>query len=503
MKFFSFTIVLVAISCHHTMGQLDYLLPEFTTKLDSIDLSIGSRDTIPSQALDRINKSEAIALSRIDSATKSMNQFVDTLSLRNLNITSYQHKLDSLYEIIRSKTFNSFTSKGDSLSVRVQGAANAFTKRVEKQKSFLDSLRVLGMGQKVFDKVLKSKVPKLPAVGEKFLDFSLPTITTGIITEDLSTVGLVSKYFSLPSTPKNLLRVPAGDLKGAEKNAGVVKNYSQRLKQEAGVLDIRKLPEIVEKKVTDLKIVTPVKKTIQEADGLTGNLKALGTLKDGDGIKKEGIGGVKRILVDQFAGKTKEIKSGMEQLSKYQKKYHSLADTRKLPKRPTTSLTGRPFVERLIPGVSFQLDKISPEWTGLNFSPYIGYQFSDRFKAHVGGTYRACIDIQGMEYNKLDNGIGFRAFANYKVVGNASVHIEGEIMKYSILSKVTTGYKLDNQGRCKSINFGISRTFALTKRFDWNIQILYNVLALRHLTFEQSTFRFGAQYKLKKAQPNN
>ncbi len=221
-----------------------------------------------------------------------------------------------------------------------------------------------------------------------------------------------------------------------------------------------------------------------------------------DKIRKK----VEQKYIDHFAGHEDKIKSETESMEKLQRKYHSLKDVRYPPKRRSNPESERTFMERIIFGSEFQIERSDPVWTGLHISPYLGYWFSDRFRLAIGGTESLSFDVKSLEIEHKDESYGYRIFGNYKVIRGLFSHLEFENI-YRTTPVYSGAHNLSSVHSRQwdpSILIGLFKTFSISSRISGQSQFLYDLFDVtRNFRFNQAAFRFGFEYRIaKKTFPN-
>src|SRR5690606_10240301 len=122
--------------------------------------------------------------------------------------------------------------------------------------------------------------------------------------------------------------------------------------------------------------VGAVKEQLQLADGIRDNafMEAAEKMKDPEALKEEVKQQAVKQAVNHFAGKEEVLQSAMEKMSQYKTKYESLNGLSEIRKRLPNAMHGKPFIERIVPGVAFQI--LRKDDLFLDVNPYIGYRIS-------------------------------------------------------------------------------------------------------------------------------
>jgi len=299
------------------------------------------------------------------------------------------------------------------------------------------------------------------------------------------------------------LKTEEQKIKGLEKKAG---EYKQDIKKvgKGEIKQMQALPKDAENAVSnvaemkDLKTETgqlkTTKNSLQQYNDLLQNMGTPKGLKEGGAIAT-------KEMPDLFAGNETKLQAGIAQLDKLKKKYHTIADSRYLPKHVPNEMKGKPLKDRLIPGLTLQLYK--GDKLGIDLSPYLMYRLTGKLRLGASGTYRLLINSKqwnirpGMVY-------GVRAMADYRWINSWYGHIEGEWMHYE--PAVQGQYRFPADPPLKEwnarLNVGMLRTYKISRRFMGQCQLLYNALDWTHFPQNRNTsVRFGFEYKFSAKKP--
>lgn len=378
----------------------------------------------------------------------------------NLRLSNLKAEVDAKKVLLDSlMAGNEFFDAGEVKRMLTLTETETYFERLSQQNSAL-----VPSGQTILPPVNVINGIDLPSI--------LPLADKLDISDELRKIRAVSGV----SAPKAL-----NQLKGSPA-AGIQAAAEKALLNSAGGDDILQATRSAEDLQHDFKSSVELLKDTQ-ASRINGNA-------------------IPKKYIDHLAGHEDKIQSEIQSLDKLQRKYHSVTDVRYLPKHRTNPEKGKPFVERVIIGTSFQIDRGSP-WTTLDVSPYIGYRFSDRLRACLGGTYQMSVDTRTLEFSRLNKVYGYRTFVNHRIFGGWFGHLEFEMIKTPIPRYFAPRLNLKNPTEPTWVPMayaGLFKTFSLGRRFQGQTQILYNFLAIaRNFDFNQVSFRFGFEYKLKKS----
>jgi hypothetical protein len=129
----------------------------------------------------------------------------------------------------------------------------------------------------------------------------------------------------------------------------------------------------------NVKQVGALKEELAGVDALKNNefMETAEMLKNPETIKTE----VVQKAVNHFEGKEEVLQQAMQTMAKYKQKYESLNSLSDIKKRPPNPLKAKPFIERLLPGVGFQV--LRNDDLLLDVNPYVGL-------SHLSPTHRRC-----------------------------------------------------------------------------------------------------------------
>ncbi len=133
--------------------------------------------------------------------------------------------------------------------------------------------------------------------------------------------------------------------------------------------------------------------------------------------KELAVNQAKEQAVNHFAGKEKELMAAMDQLSKAKTKVKDAEQVVDLFKKPANPMKGKPFVERLRPGINLQIQ--SRQNLMVDFNPQIGYWISGRFAAGIGWNERISFNSKKSSVHFDDRVYGPRSYVQVKVKGGS------------------------------------------------------------------------------------
>jgi hypothetical protein len=426
----------------------DSLLPSYY-EIDSIRHNFNL-------AADSLRAHYKNAVSKIDGKTRRLNKSVDSLAKLNLPIRVDTGKVDSLNQLRRS-TENEFTSRLQALKARTIGKLDA----LDLPPEFKEPLQELI--QKVDALEFNSDIIKIPEL--KIPGYSLPKIDgIGDLSSKTAEIGNVA---SIPNVPKIETRV--GDLGNITQQAQAYQEDIKNIAQ-GNLNDVEKLPEAIEQQAAKIDGIAE----LQKQSGVLNQYKTqLDPLKDPAKAKDKVVIMAKKAAADHFAGKQEQLKAAIEKISKYKQKYSSVASIKDLPRRPPNIMKGKPFVDRLVPGLYLQYQQKNSYLLDVN--PYLGYKISGRFTAGLGWNQRYAYNKDSRMFISRSKIYGPRGYVDFKLGKGFIAHIEGESMNSFVPSTLVGNPDTGYRQWVWSFMTGIKKEYKIYKNLKGTALIQYNL----------------------------
>lgn len=386
---------------------------------------------------------------------------IDSLSSLQLSTEPYSRQMDSLINSKQSKLAE-IREKQNELTSKTKTRIDQWQRTV---RSRLDSLG------------FKGNIPGVDIPGLKQLDmpsFNLPEIPT------LSADDFTSIDFSpdLSKLNQNLPFVSIDGLKGVQENIAVVTeklSLASDLKNNAG--------QNIESAIGEIDAVGEIKKQTEALDDIKP--------PDQDEIKEQAI----ETTVDHFAGNNEQLNQAMQEVSKYKQKYSDVKSLKDLPKKVPNPMKEKTFVERLVPGMTFQI--LKKDNFLLDVAPYLGYRFTGRLTIGAGWNQR--ISFNSEKTSTQTNVYGPRVYGDYNVFKGFSGRLELETMN----AFVPQDLKITDNGQREwvpAILLGIKQQYTIYKTLKGTALVLYNFYNPDYKSpyGDRLNVRFGLEYAFKK-----
>jgi len=443
----------LCIYCHTASGQEagDVVLPADTlafTLPDSLDYDL------------RI-------LNKIDSASTSVNASIQSLATAGYSGDMYTRGLDSLYT--RHTAFLS-TIQTDSLSVGAKTKLRAAQETVKRKTSFLDSLRAAGtVHDPDFFTEFESKL-QIPEI-----DTALPDGLTIPATDNIAS-----------AVPDNIVPDDIDALNSLAEDIG-------KLPEDISITSPSLSSEAIENELASIDQVNAFKTVSEKAtiENITppeaGMAMKLGAQPED--AKEVVTRRAMKVITNQLDGKETLIQQTVTDVLDKKPEIPSIDEVRGVKVKRVNPEKDKPFIERAIFGTNFHVKQYIPEWTGVTWSPYVGYKFSDRFRTSIGVSHHFELNVKPVETRSVRAPFSMRVNAGYMIVGNTFFFAEYEYFNKS-------GYALTLRTGAKDIPFsvGLFRSFHISKSLKWNALYLLPVEEIKDFTFNSSVFRFGIEY---------
>jgi hypothetical protein len=258
---------------------------------------------------------------------------------------------------------------------------------------------------------------------------------------------------------------------------------------------------VINASVDRISEVGDIKEQLQLSEGLRENefMEAAEKLKDPEALKEELKEQALKKAVDHFAGKEDVLQAAMDKMAKYKTKYESLNSLSDLKKRPPNPMKGKALVERLIPGVAFQI--LRKDDLFLDVNPYVGYRISGRLTSGFGWNQRIRYSTQNNYFTSPSVVYGPRWFSEASVWKGFSGRLEVECLNAVVPPGFTA--RVPDHGHREWVwtaMAGIKKEYRLLKGVTGTAFILLNLYDPKHKSpyGDVMSSRFGFEFPLKK-----
>ncbi|MEO7991732.1 MAG: hypothetical protein ABI663_19420 [Chryseolinea sp.] len=472
-------IILFVFIGHTAFAQMDSLkfklsldtLTVLTTKLDSVENSVHAK---------------------VDSLTQSYYQIADKVQ----GLTSrFQQKIDSLKNI-KLQT-EKLTAKIDSLN-------NVLSQTKQKLETKIESVR-----QKAIEKIhsvpvppeLQSKVSQLTSSLEKI---KLPTLSSEINSPiDFKSLDATLNNLSQSNALTGITDLQSKGIPNVAENMNGLNGITNEvttpvgsLQQQAGDMvgnagQVNQLDKLAESQVSQLKEV----KSIQEA---TGEIPSL--MPSEEKAKEQIVQQVQLAAVDHFSGKQAILQAAMDNMAKFQEKHEGIRSIADLPKRWFNDLKGKPLIERIVPGIQFQVLGKQGDIL-VDFNGYVGYRINSKLTSGIGWNQRFAYNNDRHEFNPQARIFGPRNFAEYRLKKGFVPRMEIEAMNTAIPPFTSTGpADIHSREWVVTCYIGMKKEYRFIKTVKGTTTIMLNVYHPHNKNIYSDIInaRFGFEFPMKK-----
>jgi len=473
-----FATILTLFACQLVWAQTDTLmnslrpdtLPPAVQRMDSIKSDFQSR-------ADSVQQAYQNTAGKLQSQRDRYQHKADSLTTLNLPAGHYTGKVDSLNRELASaqqKATGKLTSLKQDATSKINGLP--LTPDMQARAAQLTA-GIDGVG------LTSASVPGMPALPGSGLNSTLPQVP-GMPGGSLPGVD-VPGLNNVTDITKNIDGVSeiTQQLDGAQQAVGQVTQATEGLK------NVDKLAESQAGKVAEVK-------ALQDQAG------ALPTspLGSEEQAKQQLVSQARKVAVDHFAGKQEQLKQAMDQMSKYKQKYESVQSIKELPKRPPNAMRGKPFYERLVPGLTLQAQHQGKAWQA-DFYVSSGYRVSGRITAGIGWNQRWGYNFGTGKFQPGSRIFGPRAYGEFKLKKGFVVRAETEYMNAFVPPRYKTAPQDDGRREWVwGVFTGIKKEYSFIGNVKGNVQLMYNLYDpdSRSPYGDRLIARMGFEYTIKK-----
>lgn len=459
-----------------SVDSLQAKLPQMPDSLKQAYHKIDSIKTDFNAKARSLKNSYDSTIAKIDTPRAKINSSIDSLQRLQLPTDKYTRKLDSLANL-KTQAESKFNSNLADLKSKTTGKLNA----LDLPPQYKEPVQAMAKNVDAFS--LNSNAIEIPGV--EIPGYELPKLD-GLNLPN----GDISKFTTLPK-----IETPVGDLSKVTEN---LKGVQEDVKSitSGNVGDVKELPKTLENQAGKMEGVQELQKQSGIIDETKGKLDIV---KDPSSGKEKAVEMAKEVAIDHFAGKDQQLKAAMDQMAKYKQKYSSMSSIKDLPKRPPNAMKGKPFIERLVPGLYFQFQQ--KRFNLFDFNPYVGYRISGRFTAGAGWNERFARDKKLDTWNPNGRIYGPRAFVDFRVFRGFMAHLETEYMNSFVHADIKNqNYEVGNREWVWGMMTGMKKDYKIYKNLRGTVLLQYNLFNPKYRApyVDRLNSRIGVEYVLKK-----
>lgn len=182
-------------------------------------------------------------------------------------------------------------------------------------------------------------------------------------------------------------------------------------------------------------------------------------------IKVQELGG------EHFKGHEELLASAQKGLSQFKAGTFNFGNAENMEIIKPNSLEGKGLGERLVIGGNLQISR-QEEYTGIDFSPVLGYRWNKKYMWGIGGTYRAKVNEDERSLIKDEQVYGGRFYMEYNL---SRFFLHGE---YELISHARVDLTTDKIHRINAPGamLGVGINYNFMKNINGNVMVLYNFM---------------------------
>lgn len=486
-----------------SVAAMDSLATNQAEKIDSINsATLGKLDTLNAltSKVTLLQDSLNISLrnNKMDSVRGELTHKIDSLNQLQLPTEKYTRLLDSLNQIP-----NNSLNKANEKVAGVQSKVNAVQEKVNSPANKVERV----VNEKL--NLMKSEggeganlpgnlnLPGADAPGVPGVDGSLPSTDLGLDQSGiggLGGTGIPDLKGELPAVDElNGIQEEFGKVGEVTSQAG---SYSEDLKNisSGNLEEVKQVPEKMESEAVKMSNADMLSEKSQELDGYKQMIAAGG---DKEALKQQALQQAPKLAKNHFKGQEAALQEAINKVNSYKKKYTELIDLENIPKRKPNAMKDKPLIERLVPGMTFQIQKSESVW--LDYNPSLSYLISGRFVAGLGWNERIGI-TNHFGFTSTDRIYGPRTFLEVKIKKGFSVRADVEKMYTFVPPNIFSPTDLGGNRWVGSAFIGMKKQYDFMKSVKGNFQFLYNCYDDHDNSPYTSRFnvRFGFEFPMKK-----
>lgn len=444
---------------------------------------------------------------KLDSIEGSFNKQVDSLkqsysktkSKLSLLKNSYQKRLDSLNNL--KLPTEKYTGKMDSLNNEIANVQQKTAAKIDSLKSKLNSnIKSLNLPPQADDKIskLNASVDKLslPSMdadiagktGLGNINAAIPGLPVGVLnTDGVPSVDLPTATTGLPMVATPGVNVQ-GNLNQVTGKAGEIQ---QQIKEGVSA---EQVGQAIENEASQLDQIKAIQD--QAMPGMPEGLPAK-MPTSGEEAKEQLVTLAQTAAVNHFAGKEAVIQQAMDKMSKYKEKYNSVSSIKDLPDKRPNPMKEKPFIERLVPGITLQFQSNQDFLFDVNAS--VGFRFTDHITAGVGWNQRWAYTIDEKDFNSTARVYGVRGYGEYNFKKGFAVRADVECMNTLVKENLNGTSDAGHREWVWTAFTGVKQEYRISRGLKGNVQVMYSLFDPHHKSpyTNRLNVRMGFEFILK------
>ena len=489
-------------------NKIDTANTRIHTTLDSLVLYSDSKSRAAFHKADSIRSGFQSKVDSLQQAYQRPVNKMDSVSRR------WQRKLDSLQSLRlpTNKLLSKYKSKLDSVSRTKTQSLAELNQKVDKLKSKategLKGINLPPQMQAPVNKLTQSiQGYKIPVVNGKIpgVDFSsarlpgfqglqlssgnqkMPSLGNTKV-PGLNGVGEASKLNGFTNGSKELSTI-TNQMSGYGKD---LQNITQGKMNE-----VKNLDKTAENEIMKTEAMGELKGKTGEIDKYKGKLKGRPDSAALKMVKDQAKTELMKEATDHFKGQEAVLKQAMGQMSKLKTKYSEVKSIADLPKKLPNPLKGTPFIERIVPGITFQI--FNKGHFLLDVNPMALYCITPRLSAGAGWVERVAFDKPNPNMERV---YGPRTVFQLSWTKGFTFRFQPELLNTFVPPQLipTPGVTEGQREWVWSALVGMKKEFTVYKKIKGNTEVMYNLYNPESKSpyADRLVVRFGFEFPMKK-----
>ena len=458
------------------LASLDSISPRLSHSADSIQAlssKINSIQDSLSPDLSRYNLS-------LDSVKQKLTNKIDSLNNLKLPTGPYTRLMDSLNHLGPVKSLAQINDKVNSVQtkvVEIEGKASRPVKNVEQKinEKLSQMQKEGGEGSNLPGSI------DLPGVNSPTISgVDVPKISA---TQDISNG---SPRLSNPLGETEIRGLPDLNIPAVNETEKItegigeisqvteeVSGYGEDLKNigSGNLEEVKQIPNAIEEKAVERGGLDELQSQTTAVDEYK---ELLANGNDREALKQQALQQAPKLAKDHFKGQEAALEEAINKVSSLKKKYAELDNLEDLPRYVPNAMKGKPFIERIVPGLTMQIQKEKNLWLDYNLS--VGYRITGKLTAGVGWNERIGITRE-IGFASQDRVYGPRSYVDFKIKKGFSARLAIEKMHTFIppsLLNPNPPSDIDSYAWVWGVFAGLKKEYDFLKNVKGNFQILYN-----------------------------
>ena len=470
-------------------NKLDSVNTDFNSKLNDIELrgdstsrtALYKADSIRSgfqSKVDSLQLAYRVPMNKMDSVSRGLQHKIDSLQTLHLPTDKLNSKLDSVNRL-QTQKLSELNHKVDVLKTK----ATASLKSMELPPQLQEPVQKLTQsidGYKI--PMVNGKIPSLSATTGKIPGHQLPN-------------GKLNMS-SLGNTQIPGLKEITSETKEISKVSGEVSGYSKDVQNLAKgkTEEVKHLDKDAEAEALKMQGVGDLKRKAAELDKYKSQLNGKPDSMALKMAKQEALQ-YTREATSHFAGQEVVLQNAMDKMSKLKTKYSKVKSMAELPKKLPNPLHDTPFIERLVPGLTFQLLKSQSVLLDVNVLAL--YRITPRLSSGAGWVERVVFDTKKQNSTSV---YGPRAAFQFNLSKGFSLRFQPELLNTFVPPQLIPSGTDGVREWVWSAFVGIKKDFGVMKFIRGNTEVMYNLYDPQNKSpyTDRLVVRFGFEFPMKK-----